>query len=36
MWRDGGRGAGAPRGVARLIGESGPMRECLKRNEHSN
>ena len=27
MWRVGGRDAGAPRGVARLIGESRPMRE---------
>ncbi len=27
MWRGGEQGGGAPRGVARLVGESGPMRE---------
>ena len=27
MWRDAGRGRDGPRGVARLVGESGPMRE---------
>ena len=31
MWRDGGRGGSARRGVARLVGESGPMRSRVSR-----
>ena len=27
MWREAGRGRDGPRGVARLVRESGPMRE---------